>query len=59
MTISFCSFSCKFALALEATSASKSCMTFNMVYCSLLKKQMAKGVPCPVTEKDFNKKSKK
>ncbi|VAV84134.1 hypothetical protein MNBD_DELTA01-763 [hydrothermal vent metagenome] len=47
MEIKFCSFGCKHAKAEQATSAAKSCMTFNSVYCKKLKRRISKGTICP------------
>jgi hypothetical protein len=51
MEVKFCSFNCKHARAERATSAAKSCMTFNGVYCRKLKKRVSKGSLCPVKKK--------
>ncbi len=48
MELIFCSFGCKHAKAEKATSAGKSCMTFNSVYCKKLKKRISKWTICPV-----------
>ena len=48
MSPNFCSFDCEDAKAEHGTSAAKSCMTFNAVYCKKLKRQVSKGVPCMV-----------
>jgi len=46
--IRFCSFDCRHAKAENATSAAKSCMTFNGVYCRKLRRRVPKGAPCQV-----------
>ncbi len=51
MDIKFCSFDCAHARAEEATSAAKSCMTFNAVYCKKLKRRVPKGILCQVETK--------
>ncbi|MEE9614714.1 MAG: hypothetical protein V3W31_07145 [Thermodesulfobacteriota bacterium] len=48
MEIKFCSFDCEYAGAEKDTSAAKSCMTFNAVYCKKLKKNVHKGSVCTV-----------
>ncbi|MDH4226968.1 MAG: hypothetical protein OEV59_04340 [Deltaproteobacteria bacterium] len=42
----FCSFDCAHAKAEVATSAAKSCMTFNAVFCKKIKRRVPKGTPC-------------
>ena len=42
----FCSFDCIYAKAEESTSAGKSCMTFNGVWCRKLRRHVPKGALC-------------
>ncbi len=55
----FCSFDCEHAKAEHATSAAKSCMTFNGVYCKKLKRRVPKGIPCMAQGKGSKSKKKK